>query len=119
MKLLRMIFEIFRNLFVSGLPASTPETTRPAPQNRWRRPVVHATRWEGSQRPPPLMWKDCSPRTRAVFKAEFTCNNGHGVSLRSHAIAADGTVHPSVVCLAPGCSFHDFVRLQGWTAGSI
>jgi hypothetical protein len=66
-----------------------------------------------------MMWKDCNPRTRAVFKAELTCSGGHGVSLRTHSIAPDGTVRPSVVCMAPGCAFHDFVRLEGWSAGAL
>lgn len=76
-------------------------------------------RWGEAGSPPPLMWKDCHPRTRATFKAELTCSRGHSVSLRGHSIAADGTVSPSVVCLAPGCDFHDFVRLEGWHSGPL
>lgn len=83
------------------------------------RSIVQLQRWSGADRPPPMMWKDCHPRTRATFKAELTCSNGHGVSLRGHSVTQDGRVSPSVVCLAPGCSFHDFVRLNGWSAGSL
>lgn len=83
------------------------------------RPVVQLKHWTGPDRPPPLMWKHCHPRTRATFKAELTCSNGHGVSLRKHSIAGDGRVSPSVVCLAASCSFHDFVRLEGWATGAL
>ena len=95
--------------------------TDPAPIANVRRsyPVVLIGRWSGADRPPPMMWKDCNPRTRAVFKAELTCSAGHGVSLRNHSIAPDGAVHPSVVCMAPGCVFHEIVRLDGWTAGAL
>lgn len=31
-----------------------------------------------------------------------------------HAIAADGTVSPSVICTR--CDWHDRIRLEGWTA---
>lgn len=82
-------------------------------------PVVELKQWDGPGRPPPLMWKGCHPRTRPIFKAELTCPNGHGVSLRGHAINASGKVSPSVVCLTPGCSFHEFVRLEKWSAGAI
>lgn len=93
---------------------------RPAPrEQRWTRPVLDLTQWAGPDRPPPLRWKDCNPRTRATFKAEMTCSRGHAVSLRGHSIAADGLVSPSVVCLAPECDFHDYVRLTGWSAGPL
>lgn len=91
----------------------------PAQRSGWSRPVLKLERWTGQDRPPSLMWKDCHPRTRATFKAEVTCSNGHGVSLRGHSISADGSVSPSVVCLVPGCDFHDFVRLDGWSAGPL
>lgn len=35
----------------------------------------------------------------------------------NHTIAADGSVSPSVVCTGyrgEGCSFHEFVKLEGW-----
>lgn len=39
-----------------------------------------------------------------------------GLSLRkNHRILADGTVTPSLVCTHEGCTFHEFVRLEGWT----
>lgn len=32
-----------------------------------------------------------------------------------HTIADDGTVNPSVVCPHTPCTFHEYVRLDGWT----
>jgi hypothetical protein len=36
-----------------------------------------------------------------------------------HTIAADGTVTPSYVCVATGCTFHEMVRLVGWDPGHV
>lgn len=50
--------------------------------------------------------------------AMFTCDHGHQGFLLEHEIAEDGTVTPSVVCephVSDGpCTFHDFIRLEGW-----
>lgn len=40
----------------------------------------------------------------------FTAGLGDG----SHEIDIDGIVSPSVVCDSVGCTFHEFVQLQGW-----
>ena len=32
----------------------------------------------------------------------------------NHSIGPDGTVNPSVICGAPGCSFHEFIKLKDW-----
>lgn len=45
--------------------------------------------------------------------AMFRCPKGH-CGRFDHAIAADGTVSPSVVCPEPGCGFHDHIRLKNW-----
>lgn len=50
---------------------------------------------------------------------EFACPNGHGIILKGHSIDADDTVHPIVVCPAPACDFHDFIRLSRWDTGPI
>lgn len=80
--------------------------------------------------PPPLTW-DYAPR---VLRADgsyvcqsdrdialCTCGNGHTCRLVStvHAVTADGTVSPSYVCPATGCSFHQFVRLVDWDPGHV
>ena len=85
----------------------------------WTRPRIDLAQWQGTGSPAPMMWKECHPRTRSTFKAELTCSNGHAVSLRGHSIEVDGVVSPSVVCTVPGCNFHDFVRLSGWSAGAL
>lgn len=43
------------------------------------------------------------------------CPAGHELSLAGHDIAADGKVTPSVVCVYDGCTFHEFVELEGFT----
>lgn len=42
------------------------------------------------------------------------CPSGH-VGRLDHEIATDGTVSPSVMCMNPGCDFHDYVTLDEWT----
>jgi hypothetical protein len=112
------MFKWLKNLF--GRLLGRVEQSAPSPREfRWTRPVFDLERWVGADRPPPMMWKDCNARTRVTFKAELTCSHGHAVSLRGHSIAADGLVSPSVVCLTPGCDFHDHVRLSNWTAGPL
>lgn len=57
------------------------------------------------------------PREAWYPLAITACSQGHlaSVSPKVHTIAADGTLSPSYVCPREGCSFHDFVRLEGWT----
>ena len=40
---------------------------------------------------------------------------GKIASLIDHSIAQDGTVTPSLVCPYEGCTFHDWVKLEGWS----
>lgn len=47
--------------------------------------------------------------------ASFTCPKcGQLAVLIDHDIADDGEVSPSVVCPNDGCTFHEYVRLDGW-----
>ena len=48
--------------------------------------------------------------------AYIVCPQGHRlrVSSKVHSIAADGTLHPSYVCSATGCTWHVFAQLVGW-----
>lgn len=69
--------------------------------------------------PPPMHWAPCSAQSMAKFKASMTCPDGHGLILRNHAIASDGSVSPSVVCPTPQCDFHEFVLLKGWHYGAF
>jgi hypothetical protein len=69
--------------------------------------------------PPPMQWAPCHPSTMRRFKASMTCPKGHGLTLTKHSIAATGEVSPSVVCPSPGCSFHEYVRLDRWSFGPL
>jgi len=66
-----------------------------------------------------MQWLPCHASTMHRFKATMACSRGHVLTLGGHSIDADGTVMPSVVCPKPGCSFHTYVRLEGWTAGPL
>lgn len=52
-----------------------------------------------------------------VIIATAACPQGHlaSISPKVHTIANDGTLSPSYVCPRPGCSFHDFVKFEGWS----
>jgi hypothetical protein len=41
----------------------------------------------------------------------FRAGLGHG---SNHEIASDGSVSPSVVCDGEGCTFHEYIKLEGW-----
>jgi hypothetical protein len=69
--------------------------------------------------PPPMHWAPCHPLTIRRFKASMTCPHGHGLTLCGHTIAQNGDVSPSVVCPFPGCSFHEYVRLDRWSFGAL
>ena len=45
-----------------------------------------------------------------------TCPNGHSLRAVStvHKVAHDGALSPSYVCTATGCTFHEWVKLEGW-----
>jgi hypothetical protein len=85
----------------------------------YRARVVMVRQYHGANKPPSLHWKACNPSTIRRFKAEMTCSQGHSLVLKGHSVGADGQVAPSVVCRADGCTFHDFVRLEGWSAGAM
>lgn len=37
-----------------------------------------------------------------------------GTDADGHAVNVGGEVHPSVECPTKGCTFHRYVRLEGW-----
>jgi hypothetical protein len=45
----------------------------------------------------------------------YRCQCMNAPLLNAHTIERDGAVQPSVVCTIGGCSFHEFVKLEGWT----
>lgn len=52
------------------------------------------------------------------IKAFVRCPEcGELSSLRKHSVAPNGTVSPSYVCPFPPCTFHEWVRLEGWEVG--
>ncbi len=63
----------------------------------------------------PLTWRPYTAQTGGL-KANIVGACNHGMNIRNHTIASDGTVSPSVVCPHPGCGWHVFVRLVGWAA---
>lgn len=71
--------------------------------------------------PTPLTWDvarhwEGEPVACAHDVALLTCSAGHTTRMSGdiHSVAADGAVSPSYVCTVAGCSFHDYVRLDGW-----
>lgn len=48
------------------------------------------------------------------YRANIRCPNGHIGAIVDHEVSPNGSVNPSVVCPAKGCSFHEFVQLTGW-----
>jgi hypothetical protein len=115
--MLRWLLDLLRRWIFGGARVPTPSRTEPPPAREWRRfQPLSLKRFDGAGKPPPLHWKPCHPRTAHLFKAEITCEHGHGIVLGGHEIRTDGSVDPSVVCKAPGCRFHTFVKLAGWRA---
>jgi hypothetical protein len=81
----------------------------------------HAPRpWQTA--PVPLTWeyaihpKNEHASLYADDLAFVVCDKGHRlrVSAKVHRIDPDGTLHPSWVCTATGCTFHVFAQLVGW-----
>lgn len=99
-------------------PNRSPQTTA-SPLRRRPRNVLALACWEADGEPTPaLHWVPCHPTTAARFKATVVCDRGHALTLKQHAVDAQGAVWPSVVCPALGCEFHRYVQLDGWTGGA-
>ena len=73
----------------------------------------------------PNTWKPLN-MPDGSHSATYVCPNGHNGLLDAHKIDTDGVVTPSVVCEgypagfrfreapAEPCTFHDFLKLDGW-----
>jgi hypothetical protein len=64
-------------------------------------------------------WQPVDSELADLFWATLTCplcRNLCSIGRGRHTIAADGTVQPSMVCPHHGCTFHEFIRLDGWEA---
>lgn len=53
--------------------------------------------------------------------ATVACANGHLATIdpKIHSVSADGTLSPSYVCPHEGCTFHEFVRFEGWMGAPV
>ncbi len=63
----------------------------------------------------PGTWKK-----QPIGSVHVMCTNGHISYIGHHTIDDDGAVTPSLVCphedAGKPCSFHEFVKLDGWAA---
>lgn len=119
MKLLSDFAAFCRNVWRSFARSDRPPALSPAPPVERKYKVKHIPRYTGPGEPPAGHWSPCHPSTVARFKAQMTCPNGHGLTLRGHSIESTGRAHPSVVCPVAGCTFHEFVTLDDWTSGDV
>lgn len=56
------------------------------------------------------------PRSKGLSgRVCIKCPKCERIGMLDHNVADGGTVTPSLDCPAEGCSFHEFVRLEGWT----
>ena len=63
----------------------------------------------------PLTWRPAI--SDGVEGAMLFCANGHATGFLpggNHHIEMRGIVIPSVICMHPGCTFHEIIRLEGW-----
>ena len=81
-------------------------------------------------RPAPMTWDYSIRYTKPggffacrsdKWLVDATCRNGHTcvLSLDVHRIADNGQIWPSYVCPVKGCTFHEFVLLEGWDANHV
>lgn len=76
--------------------ARLPEELLPGQWMPWK--------W-GATKPYPLTAVICCPM----------CGKSGTLHPNIHTISVTGIVSPSMVCPYPPCSFHEFIRLDGWS----
>lgn len=59
-----------------------------------------------------LIGPDVSTARRSAALCCLEC--GSVGMLEGHSVTTDGLVEPALACQAPGCSFSQHVRLEGW-----
>ena len=59
--------------------------------------------------------EEMNPEGEKLPLVLLACPNGHLATVRSHTIAADGTVSPSLLCFMEECGWHVFGRLEDWS----
>lgn len=57
------------------------------------------------------LWEWSADKTFVSFTCPLCAKLG---ILDDHTIDDDGSVYPSVECPTEGCSFHEFIQLEGW-----
>ena len=64
------------------------------------------------------IWRQCG--TDSGKTASLSCPGcGEVASLSNHKIDDQGIVTPSLVCPFDGCSFHEWVQLEGWNPDGL
>lgn len=63
----------------------------------------------------PWKWGATKPYPPTAVLCCPHCARACSLDPRTHAIAPDGTVSPSVVCPHTPCRFHEFARLAQWS----
>ena len=71
------------------------------------------TRFQGDEDRQPIETWTTSRGLDGIRYPYIKDSRGDYFGLRTHSIASDGTVSPSVVC-PYGCGFHKFIKLEGW-----
>lgn len=118
--MLSWLYRKLKNFFAKRHDAPPQRQSDRVPPNRRRIdwPLIPILKGDAT-RPEGPCWLPCHPRTRSQFKAEMICDRNHRLVLTGHRISAGGEVYPSVVCRAPGCSYHEYVRLLDWDGGDL
>lgn len=82
-----------------------PKAEAPLNPGEWAEPKTPTSEYVVRNRVKALV---CCPRCQ--------WNSAVGAN---HAVEADGTLKPSLVCPNAACGFHVWARLDGWTRGPV
>ena len=63
-------------------------------------------------------WYVIEGETKPVITCPL-CGGGNLGDTAPHGVRPNGEVYQSVICGHPGCTFHDFVVLEGWDRGEV
>lgn len=63
-------------------------------------------------------WFICEGQTKPIIECPY-CGSGILGDPAPHGIRPDGSVYNSVVCQNEKCTFHAYVKLEGWDGGNI
>lgn len=68
--------------------------------DNWETPGTWIPLWQVADEPP--------------HNAVIVCPECHGPLVLDHVIDAQGRIQQAVLCLYPGCAFHEPIVLDGW-----